>query len=284
MDLWAVVIVLGYAAGAVVLGTLYFRTYAMTRPPIGVFNLSDVAVLLCGIVLVPLLYLALPAWLVSGLLALGALSALYVAGEPVIRSRGVLWAAISAAAAAELWLVVGDGPDAMSFHVVNNAVVLLVAASIANLWAQSGMRARDAAILGVALAVYDLVSTSWLPLMGDLLARVAVLPFAPLVAWTDGDGTWLAIGLGDLLLATVFLLVMRKAYGATAGRVALGLSIGGIVGAFVAAGLAGIELFPVMVVLGPLMLAQYCLWTSLHGAERTTWMYLQAEPRHFRCI
>ena len=63
---------------------------------------------------------------------------------------------------------------------------------IANLWAQSGMRARDAAILGGALTLYDLVATSYLPLMGELFERVAELPFAPIVGWTAGlDGSGL---------------------------------------------------------------------------------------------
>jgi hypothetical protein len=36
--------------------------------------------------------------------------------------------------------------------------------------------------------------------------------------------------------------------------------------------------FPVMVVLGPLMLLQYAFWRRRLGVERTTWQYLEAEP------
>ena len=39
------------------------------------------------------------------------------------------------------------------------------------------------------------------------------------------------------------------------------------------------DTFPVMVVLGPLMVAQYLTWIWQRGTERTTWQYLQAEPR-----
>ncbi len=152
--------------------------------------------------------------------------------------------------------------------------------TIANLWAQSGLRARDAAILGAALALYDAVATSWLPLMGDLMARVAELPFAPLVVWPAGpDGAWLGLGLGDLLLLAVFPPVLRKAYGRLAGLVALGFGLVGLVSVFVLAQVGGIGLFPVMVVLGPLMVAQYAWWSQRYGRERTTWQYLQAEPR-----
>ena len=38
------------------------------------------------------------------------------------------------------------------------------------------------------------------------------------------------------------------------------------------------ETFPVMVVLGPLMVVQYAFWRWKRGAERTTRQYLQAEP------
>ena len=42
-----------------------------------------------------------------------------------------------------------------------------------------------------------------------------------------------------------------------------------------------IEIFPVMVVLGPLMVLQYAYWRRRRGVERTTWQYLQVEPlRH----
>ena len=39
-----------------------------------------------------------------------------------------------------------------------------------------------------------------------------------------------------------------------------------------------IEIFPAMVVLGPLMVLQYAYWRRRCGTERTTWQYLQAEP------
>src|SRR5438552_4045010 len=54
---------------------------------------------------------------------------------------------------------------------------------------------------------------------------------------------------------------------------------------FGAIGSAGAELlgvvrvtFPVMIVLEPLMIAQYLYWWRRRGQERATWQYLQAEP------
>jgi hypothetical protein len=76
-----------------------------------------------------------------------------------------------------------------------------------------------------------------------------------------------------VLLATVFPLVMRKAFGCSAGMIALALAA---IGTLLALPLQGA--FPVMVVLGPLMMLQYLFWRRRCGRERTTWQYLQEEP------
>ena len=66
-------IVFAFAAGAIVLASVYFRRVRMPRPPLGVFNRADVLIMLATIALMPYLYLALPLWL-DGVL-LGALTA-----------------------------------------------------------------------------------------------------------------------------------------------------------------------------------------------------------------
>lgn len=254
------------------LGWLYFRAYAIPRPPLGVFNLRDVALMLGGIILVPYLYLLLPEGMIVGLLGLSALGILYFMLEPVLHRRLLIWPVIVIILGADIGAMVWFGEQSLAFFAVNNLVQLLVAVGITNTWAQSGMKARDAAILGGLLVVYDVLFTSVLPLMTDLFVRLGTLPFAPLVAWPTGvSGQWLAIGLGDLLLATVFPLVMRKAYGWQAGLAALVLA--GLALASVLA-LPLQTAFPVMVVLGPLMGLQYLYWRRQLGPERPTWQYL----------
>jgi hypothetical protein len=272
-------IVLTQAIGTVGLGWLYFRRWRVTRPPIGVFNLADVLIMLGGIVLIPLLYLALPSRLLTGLLALGALSALYFALEPMLRSRALLWSAVVLAAAGEWAVLAYVGPTSTAFFLVNNPVLVIGVVGVANLWAQSGMRARDAAILGGALTVYDLIATSYLPLMAQLFERVAELPFAPIVGWTAGsDGGSVGIGLGDLLIATAFPLVMRKAYGRAAGLTALTVCCALLTVVFAVGALGVIAIFPVMALLGPAIVIQYAWWARRRGAERTTRQYLLLEP------
>jgi hypothetical protein len=97
-------------------------------------------------------------------------------------------------------------------------------------------------------------------------------------AKTDNN-QWLGIGLGDLLFATVGPLVFRKAFGRIAGVVAILIALGAI-GAVFLAGVRGLlpGTFPVMVVLGPLLVAQYLGWIRVHGYERTTAQYWSEDP------
>jgi hypothetical protein len=206
----AFAVLLGHTAAALLLSWGYFRRYSITRPPIGVFNLWDIAVMIGGIVLVPYLYLALPPWFVGGLLAIGVLSALYFMWEPVLRSRWAIWLATVLLAAADLAAALALGTTSAAFFAANNVVLTLVIVGLTNLWAQSGMKARDVTVLAGALAIYDVVATWQLPLMADLFSRVAGLPFAPMVAWRSGGaGLWVGLGLCDLLLAAVFTRGLR---------------------------------------------------------------------------
>jgi hypothetical protein len=252
----------------------------MTRPPIGVFNLGDIAIMIGMVILVPFLYLLLPLWVLASVLALASISILYFTWEPVLRSAWAIWLVTIFLAGTDLVTALVHEIDPRWFFVVNNVIIVLSVIGVTNLWAQSGMKARHAAILGAALAIYDLIATSLLPLMNELFTRLEGLPFAPELAWPiNASGEWLVIGLGDLVLAAVFPLVMRKAFGRTAGIFAMIIGLGAI-SLLILSLISGLLVgtFPVMVVLGPLMVIQYIYWYRRQAQERTTWQYLQAEP------
>jgi hypothetical protein len=222
--------------------------------------------------------LALPRWLVAGLLGLGLLSLVYFTAEPVLRSRLAIWLLVIAILALDAGAALHFGGQSVPFFIINNAVQVVAVVGATNLWAQSGLKARDTAIFGVALAAYDYLFTSILSLMMDLFGHLAGLPFAPLVAWPVSSAGGLSIGLGDLLLAAVFPLVMRKAFGRMAGLAAIATALGtlaGLIGLALSSLLAA--MFPVMVLLGPLMALQYLYWRR-RRPERTTRQYLQVEP------
>ena len=203
MQTIAILTMLGFAIGAIALSWLYFRRYRVNRPPIGVINLYDIGLMIAGIVVVPYLYLWIPPWLVVGLLALGALSLLSLGLEPVVRKSWVSWVITlvligADIAAAYLWTT-----HSPAFLLINNVVMLLIVVSISNLWAQSGLKARDVTLLAAALILYDLVATSYLPVMGDLFQRMMALPMGTQFAWRAGEAGLAAIGIGDVLLAEI---------------------------------------------------------------------------------
>ena len=286
----ALFVVAGYAALTVLAGWGYFRRYRVNKPPFGVVNLADVAIML-AFILVAYLYLVLPLWVVVGILGVGVLSAMYLALQPLLRWRWTAVLVCLGLVGADVALAVGQGATGPAFLVVNNTILVLVVVGATNLWAQSGMKARDVTILGGALAIYDVIITWQLAAMENLLERLSQLPLFPMIAWPTGSGPLsgvgsadalpqlLGVGLGDMLVATVFALTMRKAFGRPAGLVAVVVTLATVIGALtlLSTGLVR-TVIPVMAFLGPLMIVQYAYWLRARHGERTTWQYLQAEP------
>jgi hypothetical protein len=278
MTMVACTVVVGVAAATVFGGWAYFRRWRMPCPPVGVVDLGDVAFVVVALVLLPFVYLALPGWLVGAFFACSILAVLLVTLDPVITTGWARWLVAIGLVGADVVLALGPGSASRAYFAVNNLVLAVVIVGVANLWAQGGLHARDLAVLTTAVVVYDVVATGWLPLTSDLIHRLAGLPFSPMIAWSVGEERWLGIGMGDLLLATVAPLVLRKAFGRIAGVTALLVAL---VTIGVMVGLAAFEVlrgvFPVMVVLGPLILAQYGFW-RWRGGERSTFAYLTMEP------
>jgi hypothetical protein len=271
-------VVFGFTTAAVVAGWGYHRRYTLVRPPIGVISLGDIAVVIAATVAAPYLYLALPLPVVSGLYILGVVFVLYTVGEPVFPARWALWVAVLLLVGTDVGVDAWLRTASLSFLLVNNAVMTLVVVGVANLWAQGGTKARDVGVLAVALAIYDFIATTLLPVTTDLYGRLGNMPLTPMLAWGSGRDR-LSLGLGDAILATVFPLVMRKAFGRRAGLLAAALTLCAIAALSVAVEVIDTTVaIPVMVALGPLMVVQYRYWIGHRGAERTTWQYVRDEP------
>jgi hypothetical protein len=274
----ALIVVNGLAVAGLLLAWAYFRRFQLDRPPLGAFNRTDVVVMLVALVTVPYLYLFLPAWTAACLLGLGMLSVVAAALRPVLRRRLVRWVAVGGLLTADAALAVTHGAGSKPFLVVNDLLLLIVVVGTATLWAQGGMKARDLALLAGGITIYDIVATTQVSVMAEIAQRLSAIPFVPFFSWGTPSAP-LAIGLGDVLVAAVFPLVVRKAFGRTAGRFALGSMLVAIVGLLVGLDLAGtVTLIPAMVVLGPVIVAQIAFWSRRQGTERTTWQYLDAEP------
>src|SRR5712692_4953647 len=123
-------IILACIVGALSLAQVYARRYRLQRPPIGVINLWDVALMLIGIVLVPYLYLALPLWLVVALMALAFMSILSFTLEPIFNARWRVWLITLALLAADIGSAAQFGTTSAIFFAINNLVLIVVVVGV----------------------------------------------------------------------------------------------------------------------------------------------------------
>lgn len=270
-----ILLVFTHVLAMVAAGLAYLRHVRVERPPIGVYNLRDVLGMAVVLVLLPPLYLHIPDLAIVTILTVVVTAILYFTLSPMLGRR---WSAGAAAVlvAADLLLGLWDRAGHLTaFVVLNNLVVVAAAVGVANIWAQSGIRAREVALLAAGLAVYDLLATVVTPTMVEFFNRVAALPLAPAVGWGSGAGT-VGIGLGDLLLVLVWTLVAERAYGPRAGLAAAGGCLAVVLAIDAAFWLDLVNRpVPAMVLLGPLIVGHYLLLRR-RRAGRTTERYLAA--------
>ena len=96
-------------------------------------NGFDLGIMLVAIVLVPYLYLALPAWLAVVLLGTGFFSVLFTVGEPVLPTRAsnsLLTLLLIGADFGAAWQFGAKSP---LFYATNNLVLLLAIIGMVNL-------------------------------------------------------------------------------------------------------------------------------------------------------
>jgi len=265
----SVVVLCGMTVALLVVSVAYLRRYRMTRPAIGVCNRSDIISAVVVILLAHVVYVVLPLWAAIGLFALAVTSAVAVMLEPLCSSRWLVWLISLTCVMGDIGIAWRAGVANPGFFLVNDGVMLMVIVGVANLWVQSGVRVRDAVLFSLLLAVFDLVATTLSSLTSMLFARFQTTPLMPALAWMS-HGTILSGGLGDVLLVTVWVLVMEKAYGRAAS-----ISSGVICLGVIAALLSIDQPWPAMIVLAPLMAGHALFWRQRRPVERTMWEYLQ---------
>lgn len=262
------------AAIILVLSTawLYFRRVRVERPPVGVFNLRDITFTFVVLVVIPPLYLELPRWLVASILVLMATGLGYLTLVPVLGRRVAIIAA-GGLAAGETTLTVWGSGQSTGFVVLNDIAVGLLVVGVCNIWAQSGVRARDVTVFACAVGVFDLVATWLMPLMLEFFTQVRALPFAPMLAIGTGGGA-VVIGMGDLLFIVLWPLVAVKAFAGRAGIAAAAGTVGCVVALEVAFSTGVLDsAVPAMVFIAPVILGQYLLLRQRYRVERTTGEY-----------
>jgi hypothetical protein len=260
----------------------YFRRVRMERPAVGTFNTRDVVILLVFIGVLPFVYGWLPDPLVTCLLVLTFASALYIGYRPMLGPVGI-WLGIGLLFGFNIWTsyhLMGTLPGWQLWFTEQSVTVVLGAIAVCNLYLQGGMKLRHVAWLSLALAGYDVIFAAYYPLTGRLIARYLTHPLTPLVGMRFGYVDY-AIGLGDLLVYSLFFVAAYKAYGARAASIAAGVIV--VMGGFATAFIPFLfnftnanldDLVPAQSLFGPAAFVAY-LWMKRHyGRERTMAEYL----------
>jgi hypothetical protein len=268
----------------------YFRRVRLERPPIGTFNGRDIVVLLAFISVLPFLYGYLPYWLITCLLILTFTSALYIGYRPVL-GAGRTWLGIGLLIGLNIWTshhLMGTTAGWQLWWAELSILVGLGAIAVSNLYVQGGMKLRYVTWLAVGLAIYDIIFATLLPLTDKLVAGYLAHPLDPLLGMRFGIDNY-GVGLGDLLVYSLFLVATYKAYGPKAARIAYGLIVfmGALVTAFIPFLLNFLDteldlLVPAQALFGPSALICYLWMRRRYGRERTMGEYLasaDAAPR-----
>jgi hypothetical protein len=249
----------------------YLSRYEIERPPVGVYTFPDIVFMATAVVVVPLLYLHVPIAIEACVFGIVLLTILYYTLQPALPRRAALACAVALLATdAALGVLATPGASRTAYLVVNDAVLALALLGVANLYAQSGMRAAHVALLAGILAAYDYLATAVLPTTADLVAKLGQQPFAPQIVVGAGRAQ-VGVGLGDTLMLALWTVVVSKAFGRLAGLVAAAVGIGSIaalLSAFLAGSLSG--QVPAMTLMGPLIVVQYVVWRRRAVRERTT--------------
>jgi hypothetical protein len=261
---------------------VYFRRVRMERPPVGTFNGRDIVILLAFIVTLPFLYALLPNWLITCLLVITFASSLFIGYRPLLGATGA-WLGIGLLIGLNIWTshhLMGTTGGWQLWWAELSVLVGLGSIAVANLYVQGGMKLRYVAWLSLGLAVYDIVFATVLPLTDKLVAGYLANPLDPLLGMRFGIDNY-GVGLGDLLIYSLFLTASYKAYGARAARIAFGLIVvvGAGVTAFVPFLLNFLDtqldlLVPSQAFFGPAAFLCYLWMRRRYGRERTMGEYL----------
>ena len=270
---------------AVLAALTFFRNIQVQRPAVGTFNGRDIVVLFVFIVTLPVLYLTVPHAVLTGFLILTFTSALAIGYRPVV-PRAALWLAIAGLLGVDMALAAVMGQSVglwQAYWLVNSALIMFAVAAVSNLYIQGGMRLSHVAWFALGLAVYDPVFSFVFPITDQLANRFAGFALDPSMGFRLGAHVQ-NIGVGDLLVFTLFVLAAYRGYGRRAAwtSAAAVVVVGGVVPIALPTLVSGLNseggfVVPVQTFFGPAAFLLY-LWFRRRGAEAPRWRPAQAAP------
>src|SRR5262245_31441088 len=113
-------------------GQSYLQHAVASRPPVGVFNRSDVIALLVGVVLLPFAYLAMPSRVAVPVFGFVLVAIVAVTLRPVFGHGGLAWLVAVALGAADLGLAAVAGSRSPAQLIVNAVLLCIAIVGIAN--------------------------------------------------------------------------------------------------------------------------------------------------------
>lgn len=276
-----VVIVVGGVATSLC-ALWYFRRVRLDRPAIGTFNGRDIGVIFGFILVLPVLYLSLPRWALTTVLVFTFTGSLAIGFRPLVRPA-LLWLGIGLLIGSSIFIsrtMMGTVVGWQLWWAVDSILVLLGATAVANLYVQGGMSLRLVSWFGLGIGAYDAFFISSLPLTNKLTEKFLGFPLDPSLGMRVGLYNF-SLGIGDVLVFSMFLIACYKAYGGPAARLALALIV---VFGTVAPSLAPLVInfvdartdliVPAQTFFGPAAFLAYVWLRRRYGRERTTSEYL----------
>jgi hypothetical protein len=261
----------------------YLRHVRLDRPAVGTFNRRDIVTLFVLIVGLPFLYVVVPQWMLTSVLVLTFCGALSIGARPLL-SPGRTWVALGFLVGLNIWMartLLGTVVGWQVYWLETDVIVILTAVCAANLYVQGGMRLKHVAWFALILAGYDAVFTLKWPITNKLAERFLGFPLDPSVGFRMGIYN-ASIGVGDLLVYSLFLVAAYTAYGRVAVRPVLSVIV--IFGAITPA-LAPLLfralidartdlVVPAQSAFGPVAFLCYLWLRRRFGAERTMGAFL----------
>jgi len=199
--LFQAVVVCTGALGTAAAALAYFRRVRLERPAIGAFNSRDLVILSGFIILLPMLYLALPGIVLTGFLVVTFSSAMGIGLRPILpaASRRVVIPVLIGSEIAVTYTVLGAPRGLQLYWVLTSVIVLVAAMGVSNLYVQGGLRLRQIAWFAMFLAAYDAFFSTVVPITPQLAAAFEGRPLNASIGWASGRYS-ANIGLGDLLV------------------------------------------------------------------------------------
>ena len=263
----------------------YLRHVRMERPGIGTFKGRDIAILTVFLATLPELYLHLPRVVLTSFLALTFIASMSIGLKPILKPAQV-WLVVGGLIGLNIWLartMLGTVRGWQIYWAEDAIIVLLGAVSVCNLYIQGGMKLKHVASFALTLAAYDVLFTTAFPLTNALTQDFLGFPLDPSMGMRIGIAN-ATLGLGDLLVYSLYFCASFKAYGKKGAKLAMGLIL-----AFGAAGPSyapllvnvldsrGDRIIPAQAIFGPPAYFAY-RWMRKHwGPERTMKEFLESD-------